>query len=436
MPVKLSLLITQERADLVVFEGSPKKFKIHEVHSVERNHLLELLKNYKKAESIRISLDLDDIVLEQYSFPPAKGGILKALVKRELGTVLQTEYQFDFEIMEEYREGENIRRRVFAAAIPHHILEGIAREIEIPLDFITVYPASIRALLKDENLLRGRIAFIELREDGIEITIFKDESIRIVRKLPPYEGDTGALSRDILQTLFFHKQIYQGESVERVILSGRKLDEETVEVLSKDLEIGVEVLEDIKREYPAPLGGIFLTKQDKFTFLPPTVKKRRYIRYANAVIASILFIALVFQIFRISSLTGELRGAESYAKGLKEFIQSKEEELLSMRKELIEYQVKLAEPSFDRVLLEMASLIPEGVKITEFKISKNGEYMIEAKGTVEEGPPVQRLAILNEIMERMKLSPLLLDPVLNFERENAELIFELKAGLPAKRSLK
>jgi hypothetical protein len=439
--MNLSIVLKTDTLQAILSEPSGNEFKIIEATTLKRDEFKSFVLG-KKIKKIRISINSEDILHEIFHLPPARPRLISKLVERELAGLISEEFQYKFEILGDIREEEHLKRRVSVVAIPRQLLEGAIPHPKSPIEWITSYPVSIGALLNNLKLPEGGLAFLELASDAVDILIFKGKELRVVRRLPPLlsEDDVGNLIRDLLQTTFFYKQKYQGESVEGIIVTGEKFSESIVDILNRDLEMTVITLDElpeVARKLPGAYGNLLVDPRSPYLFIPESLKKRRLLERISLGLSLFALIAFTIEAHRILSKEAELRLNLKYMNNLERVIREREAGLAQLKREVIEYQVKEAQPEWRNIFLEMAAIVPEGVFLKNLNVRReNGKYIGEATGEIERGDPLEKVMILNLLRKRLSLSPLILNPVLGEEIEGDKVTFTIRFVLPSGESVR
>ncbi len=436
----LALMIESSEKKVIygLFEPHKKPKLIKHGH-VQLNELPFLLKEFKGIKEVKVAIITERMAHKRLLLPPAKDKIIKELVRRELHKHLKGVALFKYQEIGETRV-EGVRKKIYQAVGAD---SAFIQEIYLFLEkngakptVLTTYPVAVRELLHRKYGREKCIAFVEINESRY-ITVIKGDEIRIVRVLTRkpadvLEEETDAIKKALLQTVFYHKQEFQGENIEKIVLAGRDV-EKMKEAIETELHIDVEVFkEDPNLRLQSLIGLFYLHRKScPFNLFPPQAIEKEKVKKTVAAGSVIIFILVACFAFRHAQLNAHLRHLNYFKKELENSVTKKEMSLKKLSKEFIAFQIEKGQPPWSEVLFELAALIPRRVVLTSFQVERNGEiFEGKAEGKVLCQSEIDGLELLGELKRRFALSPYFEDVQCQETLDEEGMHFELQFKVP------
>lgn len=434
----LILEVNKDKAKALLVRKKGEKNEIAEEKSLSKDQLYKYIgPRRKKIKEVRVIGSFENMTHRVFELPPAKGKLLRELVRRELKGAFHRAYLFGHEVTGEVKIENTLRKRVFAVGVDIGPVKEVIKSLKewrLEPSLFTTYPLALRAIYKKIGR-EGAVAFLHIDEDDLKMTFISDSEVHIYRALQRRENQDGLehIKRAMLQTLNFYSQEYPGNKLKEIVLLGKDIPDQILKILREESKLDVTVLEKrILREYPEFIGATLISpKSNPFNFLPREVKERK-----TAIRVGVLAIFLAFSLgsqnlIQYLKISQEINAVRNYKKGLETMISLRENEMASYAEEMVEYYLKEEQPPWYPALLELAAVIPPDLNLIGLKINREEtNWRGEATGTAENLGKIEALREIQILTEKANRSPLFKNVSVSHTWNTDSLTFTFDFSIP------
>jgi len=395
----------------------------------------EFIKEVKKIKDVRIVLDTDGIFHKVVELPRISKRYLKEMLKIEIEKEIEGDFSFLYEEIRKDGKGSTSPATFFVIAIEKETLikvEDILRKYKLSPRIITTYPAVVRSFALQKKI-EYPVCFIDFGENRMRITILKEGMIRIYRNIKKSSEED--MRSSIRQTLLFYLQENPMKPIQAAFISGKKEKGNFLEELSNELGIEVRKIEELgPKEVPLSVLGALAHNEKVFNFCYPKIVDKKRRKYSLLIFSALLLTLISNHLMNYIEYKRDFKSLSDYEEKLEETLMMRESQLSGYVNEFIRYKIEREEPPLFLSLLEIASIKPDGIRLSQLRIYReSGKWVCQATGIAEKKPQIEALKLIEELRKRMKRSPFFFNPSVEVSHEGKSITFELRFVLPEGR---
>lgn len=350
-----------------------------------------------------------------FEYPTLDEKIIKNGIRFDLERELGRKPRFTYTIFGSFEEEGVTKTKVFAVAINNKTFQEITelfKQYKDKIVLVTPYP-----VILSSTVSAGRVALLEMYEDGTRITFFDKKAVLISRNITiPGVGESHEdfllrLRGEIDRSIYYIKQNYARDfEISEIILFTETPEvKEKLQTLSLPYKIELLTIKDYRGGELAPyLTRNLDLKVFPYNFLPPVVSLKELFPVLTGSLLSLIIITLI--LFGISY--NKIRDTErAWLQSIRELNTQIVKRRNFLRKNINYYmfqEIYLSNPASSIFLRELsASLIP-GSKVKTLKIKKSGaDYPFTLELDFENATDFEKLEFTRSITKTLQKSPII-----------------------------